>query len=127
MEVPHFKPNIIVSTKIRCLLILNLSKSKIHPRPPVIEHKNRPIFIDWPNERPNTIPIAGSTAAPGGRRLQFEWSIAKSFLRGCTMLFRIFTSPFIHCKDDFTCPPISSPMRTPSPQKVVVENKQITK
>ena len=127
MEVPHFKPNIIVSTKIRCLLILNLSRSKIHPRPPVNEHKNRPILIDWPNERSYNIPIAGSTATPGGRRLQLVWLIAKSFLRGCMMLFGIFTSPFIHCKDDFTCPPISSPMRTPSLMKGINETIEIDK
>ena len=109
MEVPHFKPNIIVSTKIRCLLILNLSKSETHPKPPVIKHKNRPIFIDWPNERPNNIPIVGRIAAPGGLRLQFGWSIAKSILKGCSTMFGAMTSPFIHCNDDFTCPPMSSP------------------
>ena len=127
IEVPHFKPNAIVNIKIRCLLILILSKSKTQPRPPVIVHKSKPIFIDWPNDNPVSITIAGRIEAPGGLRLHLASSIAKSSRWGSRMIFGALTSPFIHCKDDFTCPPMSSPIRTPSPKKGVNETKQITK
>ena len=95
--------------------------------PPVIEHKNRPIFIDWPNERSNNIPITGRIEAPGGLKLQFASSIAKSSRFGSRMMFGVLTSPFIHCNDDFTCPPMSSPTRTPSPMKGINETVEITK
>ncbi len=109
------------------LLILNLSKTETHPKPPVIEHKSKTIFIDWPNERFNNIATAGRIAGPGGLRLQFAWSIAKSPLKGCSTRFGALTSPFIHCNDDFTCPPMSSLIWTPSPITGVSETKQVNK
>ena len=76
--------------------------------------KNSAILIESPRDSPNNNPGIAIIAAPGGRKLQPIELFDKSFGLGLSKKFGEGTWPLTHWRDDFTCPPMSSPTTTPS-------------
>ena len=69
MEEPAFNPNKITTKLMISFFTLNLPKRINQPVPPITEHRNKPNLMEFPNDRPNSIPNAGRMEAPGGLRI----------------------------------------------------------
>ena len=115
-----------IASKTNPLLeTFNFLQNLIQPKPPINMQRNNPTLNELPSDIPTESPGKGSQLAPGGRRFHVVWSSAKFVHLGWARKFGCSTIPSCHCRDDFTCPPKSSPTLMPLPKKRMLESRAI--